>query len=319
MSSIVPDPGRARTGVGRAGLVLLAGVLAMAWASILIRWTAAPPLVIGAGRLTAATLILAPVAWRSGPGEWRRLSRGQWALLAVAGVAMGLHFATWIASLSLTSVASSVVLVSTTPLFVAIASPLLLRERVPRTMALAVGLAVLGSVLVGVADARAVGGALAGNLLALAGALMASVYVLAGRVLRRELSLLAYIWPAYGLGALVLLLGCGLAGQPLVGYEPRVYGLLLLLALGPQIVGHSSVNWALRYLSPTFVTVAVLGEPLGATLLALLVLGERPPWVLLLGGVILLLGIGLAVHSERTQAAERRAEVPEGSATAGAG
>jgi drug/metabolite transporter (DMT)-like permease len=135
--------------------------------------------------------------------------------------------------------------------------------------------------------------------LALLGALMACVYVLAGRVLRRKLSLLAYVWPVYGVAAGVLLLGCALSGQSLVGYESRVYGLLLALALGPQLVGHTSVNWALRYLSPTFVTVAVLGEPLGAIILALLLLGERPTGLLVLGGAILLLGIALAARTER--------------------
>jgi len=281
----------------------LVGVLAMAWASILIRWAAAPPLVVGAGRMTAAALILAPFAWRQGMAEWHSLSRREWLLLVLAGVALGLHFASWITSLGMTSVASSVVLVSATPLFVALATPLVLRERVPWVLALSVILAMAGSAIIGMADAHAIGGALTGDLLALNGALMASVYMLVGRRLRRKLSLLAYIWPMYGLAAVVLLVGCALAGQPLAGYSPRVYGLLVLLALGPQIVGHSSANWALRYLSPTFVTVAILGEPLGATVLALLLLGERPSPTLLLGGAILLLGIGLAIHSEQQREA----------------
>lgn len=288
---------------GRPIAVLLVGVLAMAWASILIRWAAAPPLVVGAGRMTAAALILAPFAWRQGMAEWHSLSRREWLLLVLAGVALGLHFASWITSLGMTSVASSVVLVSATPLFVALATPLVLRERVPWVLALSVILAMAGSAIIGMADAHAIGGALTGDLLALNGALMASVYMLVGRRLRRKLSLLAYIWPVYGLAAVVLLVGCALAGQPLAGYSPRVYGLLVLLALGPQIVGHSSANWALRYLSPTFVTVAILGEPLGATVLALLLLGERPSPTLLLGGAILLLGIGLAIHSEQQREA----------------
>lgn len=279
--------------------MLLVGVLAMSWASILIRWAAAPPLVVGAGRMTAATLILAPFAWPRAAAEWRRLSRRDWLLLGAAGVALGLHFASWIASLGMTSVASSVVLVSATPLFVAIATPFVLRERVSRELAFSVLLAVAGSTIIGLADARAMAGALTGDLLALTGALMASVYMLVGRRLRRKLSLLAYIWPIYGLAALVLLAGCALAGQGLAGYSPRVYALLALLALGPQIIGHSSANWALRYLSPTFVTVATLGEPLGASVLALLLLGERPPSTLLVGGAILLSGIGLAIHSEQ--------------------
>ncbi len=273
----------------------------MAWASILIRWADAPPLAVGAGRLTAATLILAPLALPRAAREWRGLARREWLLLAGAGVALGLHFAAWIASLSLTSVASSVALVSTTPLFVALASPLVLGERVPRSLALAAALAMAGSIVIGLADARGVGGALGGDVLAVTGALMAAVYMLIGRRLRRRLSLLAYIWPMYAVAAVVLLVGCALARQPLAGYSPRVYVLLVLLALGPQVVGHSSANWALRYLSPTFVTVAILGEPLGATVLALLLLGERPPIALILGGAILLLGIGLAVRSERQE------------------
>ncbi len=299
MSSAAPPVPATRPGPAHAGLVLLTGVLAMAWSAVLIRWADAPPLVVGAGRLTAAALILTPLAWPVARREWPGLSRRHWLLLLASGIALGIHFASWIASLSLTSVASSVALVSTTPLFVAFASPLLLGERVPRMMVAAILLALLGSTLIGMADVGTLGGALAGDLLALIGALMAAVYVLAGRVLRRRLSLLAYIWPVYGLAALVLLAGCLLAGQPLVGLAPRVYGLLLLMALGPQIVGHSSVNWALRYLSPTLVTVVVLGEPLGATLLALVFLNERPGGLLLLGGAILLLGIGLASLSER--------------------
>ncbi|HOG47214.1 MAG TPA: DMT family transporter, partial [Anaerolineae bacterium] len=187
------------------------------------------------------------------------------------------------------------------PLFVAVASPLFLGERVSWPLALAAALAMVGSIVIGLADARSAGGALSGDLLAVAGALMAAVYMLVGRRLRRRLSLLAYIWPMYGLAALVLLAGCFIARQPLVGYSARTYGLLVLLALGPQVIGHSSANWALRYLSPTFVTVAILGEPLGATVLALVLLGERPPAALILGGLVLLLGIGLAVRSERQE------------------
>ncbi len=283
----------------RAALVLFVGVLVMAWASILVRWAAAPPLVIGAGRLSMATLLLAPLALPATVREWSGASRKRWLLLTISGIALGLHFATWLTSLGMTSVASSVVLVSTTPLFVAVASPLVLGERVGRAMLVAALLAMGGATIIGLADARAAAGGLLGDLLALAGALMAGVYVLVGRLLRREVSLLAYIWPIYGLAALALLAGCALTNQPLVGYDGRTYALVALLAIGPQLVGHSSVNWALRYLSPAFVTVAILGEPLGATVLAFLLLAERPGWTLLIGGALLLLGIGLAVRSEQ--------------------
>ena len=286
-------------GVVRAALVLLVGVLVMAWASILVRWAAAPPLVIGAGRLSLATLLLAPVAVPPTVREWSGASARRLLLLGVSGMALGLHFAAWLTSLGMTSVASSVVLVSTTPLFVAVASPMVLRERVGRPMLGAALLAMAGAILIGLADARTAAGGLVGDLLALTGALMAGVYVLVGRALRREVSLLAYIWPIYGLAALMLLAACAITHQRLLGYDAQTYAMVALLAVGPQLIGHSSVNWALRYLSPAFVTVAILGEPLGATLLAFLLLAERPGWTLLAGGALLLLGIGLAVRSEQ--------------------
>ena len=282
------------------GLVVFVGVAAMAWASILIRWASAPPLVVGAGRLALATLFLLPWAGPAVRAEWRGLGRLGSAQLALSGVALGVHFGAWIASLHLTTVGSSVVLVTTTPLFVALASGVVLHERVSRAMIAGVLLAMVGAAAIGVGDVQAaLRGALAGDLLALLGALMAAVYVLLGRVLRRQLSLLAYVLPTYGLAAMVLVAASMVARQPLWGYSPRVYLLLALLALGPQLVGHTAVNWALRYVSPTYVTVAILGEPLGATLLALVFLGERPSYVLIAGGTALLVGIVLASSSER--------------------
>jgi len=146
------------------------------------------------------------------------------------------------------------------------------------------------------------GAALWGDALALVGALAVSGYLLIGRGLRRHLSLLAYITPTYLTAAIVLGLALLLSGQQLWGYPARTYGMVLLLAIGPQILGHSSFNWALGYLSPTFVAATILGEPIGSTVLAYLVLGEVPTWVEVIGGVVILAGIFLCGRAEATGA-----------------
>jgi drug/metabolite transporter (DMT)-like permease len=278
--------------------VLALGVFTVAWAAIFIRVAAAPPLVTGAYRLTLASLILTPAAvWRNGE-VLRRLSRRDRLLLIASGVFLGLHFATWISSLTYTSVASSVVLVSTTPLFVGLAAHFLLRERIQARMFVGIALATLGGAVIGWGDFRASGQALWGDLLALAGAAMASAYFLIGRSLRRHLPLLAYVAPTYATAAVVLVVALLLSGESIVGYPARSYLMFLLLAVGPQVIGHSSLNWALRYLSPTFVTVSVLGEPIGSTILASLVLQEKPKALELIGGAVILAGIYVCSRAE---------------------
>jgi drug/metabolite transporter (DMT)-like permease len=225
-----------------------------------------------------------------------------------AGALLALNFDAWIASFNYTSVASSVALVSTNPLWVALLALLLWGELPPRLTLLGVLLAVAGSALIGFSDSRGVASnALLGDGLALAGALAVSGYFLIGRDLRRRLSLLAYIWLVYT-SAAVILLGVALVvtgAQPgslwraLSGYPPLAYGLLLLLAVGPQLLGHSALNWALRYLSATFITVALLGEPIGAALLALLLFQEWFAPLQLAGFVLLLAGIVAAAQGER--------------------
>lgn len=278
--------------------VLALGVFTVSWAAIFIRIGAAPALVTGAYRLTLASLILTPLAlWRNS-AELQRLSRQDLGLMVVSGVFLGLHFATWIGSLAYTSVTSSVVLVTTTPVFVGLAARFLLKEKVPSSMFVGIALATLGGAIIGWGDFRASGLALWGDLLATVGAIMASAYFLIGRNLRRRLSLLAYVTPTYWTAAVVLVVAVLLSGQSLVGYPARSYWMFLLLAIGPQVVGHSSLNWALGYLSPTFVAVSVLGEPIGSTILAYWVLRESPSTLEVLGGAVILAGIYVCGRAE---------------------
>lgn len=248
--------------------------------------------------MVLATLLLTPWGWPCLRNEQSVLTRREWLFLGLASVALMVHFATWITSLSYTTVASSVILVSTNPIYVALASHYILKETVSRHKVAAIGVAWVGSAIVGLGDVRLSGQALIGDLLALAGAIAASAYILLGRVLRRKLSTLAYIWPCYGLAGMLFLVLNAIAGNPLMGHAPQTYLVFLGLALVPQILGHSSFNWALAHFSPILVTLAILGEPIGASILALIVFGEAPPITAPLGGILIIVGIYLASREE---------------------
>jgi drug/metabolite transporter (DMT)-like permease len=277
-------------------LALVVGVLAASTASPIIRLAQAEvnSLAIAAWRLTLASLILAPVTLATRREELRGLARRDWLLMLGSGAMLAVHFATWISSLAYTSVAASVVLVSTSPLFVGLGSFLILREHLSRPLVVGLAVATIGSVIIGLDDWGQGTHRLTGDLLALAGALSVAVYFLIGRRLRARLSLLAYVFPVYSTAAVVLMAVAALARVPLGGY-PSIHWLwLLLLALGPQITGHSSLNWALRHLPATYVTLAVLGEPIGSSILAWIILGEIPGIITLIGGALVLTGIAIA-------------------------
>jgi drug/metabolite transporter (DMT)-like permease len=274
------------------------GIGALSTASILIRLAQAPALAIGAWRMLLATLILTPWAWPRVRRELPKAGRRALWLVFFSGCALAVHFATWITSLMYTTVASSAILVTTNPIYVALASYYLFKEPIGRRRVYAIGIAMLGSVVVGMGDIQISPRALLGDALALLGALAASSYILLGRAVRRRLSTLAYIWPCYGIAALLLLLTAIATGAPLTGYGADTWIILLLLAVGPQIIGHSMFNWALAHFTPIFVTLAILGEPVGAILLARLILHENPPLTALLGGLLIICGIVLASREE---------------------
>jgi len=295
--------------------VISLGIVAVSTASLMIRFAQAlgtPSLVIAAGRLAIAVLVIIPIVVARDRSELLALQRKELWLALASGAFLAVHFATWITSLQYTSVASSVVLVSTSPLWVTLASSVLLHERPSRDMIVGMTLAILGSVGVALADTclssgrwactEAAGGRLSesilGDGLALVGAFMAAGYFLLGRRLRPTLSLRVYVFLSYGMAALLLLLSLPLAGLKVAGYLPSAYWWIVLLAIIPQLVGHSSFNWALRYLSATFVTVSVLGEPIGSTLLAYFFLGETPGPVKIVGAALILTGILIALRAE---------------------
>jgi drug/metabolite transporter (DMT)-like permease len=310
-----PDQPSSKDIQTRPLLVVLLGILAVSTASIFIRQAQqeAPSLVVAAYRLSLATLGLLPFAYGKRK-EIQAFSCKQWLLALGAGGILAFHFAAWITSLEYTSIASSVVLVTTTPLWVALFSPLFLKEHLNRAAVFGLVVALVGGTVVGMSEACSLstsglecsgfqgfwsGRAALGNFLALFGAWMAAGYMIIGRRLRPGLSLVSYVFVVYGVAALVLLGLVGLAGLPLTGYAPTTYMWFAALAVIPQLVGHSSLNWALRYLPASFVSVSLLGEPIGSIILAFIFLAESPTSMELAGGVLILMGIFLASRNQK--------------------
>jgi drug/metabolite transporter (DMT)-like permease len=285
-------------------------ILAVSTASLLIRYAQreVPSLVIAAYRLSLAAIITGVFTFPRYFNEIRQLKRNQVYLAVLSGIFLAFHFAAWITSLELTSITSSVVLVTTTPIWVALLSPLILKEKIDSRVGMYLGIALLGSVVVIFSKTCAItngsltyaippmdkeGSILLGNILALLGALMAAGYVIAGRNLRKSINLLPYTLFVYSIASVVLLFLCSLFKYPLVGFSVQSYVWLILLAIIPQILGHTTLNWALGFIPAAFVSIALLGEPVGSSFLAWLLLKEFPSLVEIAGGLIILSGIYL--------------------------
>ena len=293
---------------------MIAAVMAISTGSLFIRLMQAEvsPLVIALYRLGISSLILLPFALRQ-RNEIASLDRSQWQLLLLGSFGLAMHFVTWISSLRYTSVLSSVVFVNTSPLWVAILSPILLNEVISRRTKTGLGLALLGTVLVGISgvvrftDGQMVwfgfqnnigSQPLLGCFLAMLGAWSATVFLLVGRRLRSSLSLIPYTFLLYGMSSVIMLGIVLVTRQPMSGFPNLTYVWLVCIALIPQLVGHSMANWALKYASAAYVSVVLLGEPVGAALLALVFLGEVPGVAEGIGAAVILAGIYVVTKAE---------------------
>jgi drug/metabolite transporter (DMT)-like permease len=272
------------------------GVLAASTASIFIKLCDAPALIIATYRMVLASLVLLPYALYKKTGRtWGRKEIG-W--LIASGLFLSLHFTFWIGSLKYTSVASSVVLVTTYPIFVGIGSRLFLKERMGLSLIFGIILSLFGSGLIGYGDMALSREALIGDGLALLGAITVSGYFLIGRKMRKSQDLLSYIFPVYSAAGFLLVIFSLLSQKNFFGYSWSTYLFLLLLALIPQLIGHTTINWALKYLPASMVGITYLGEPVGSTLLAYFILGERLTPLKVFGGILILAGILTALKKK---------------------
>ena len=284
---------------------LVVAIAAVSTSAILIRWSGAPATVAAFYRVLFTTALLAPLAVTRHGERLRSLGRRDALAAGATGVALAVHFGAWFQSVEWTSVAASVTLVQAQPLFVAVGAWALLGERLGARKLGGTGLALAGMVAMSAGEFAA--GALvgprplAGNTLAVGAAVMMAAYVLAGRSLRQRVPLVPYVTVVYSVCAAVL---CAIAlaqGAPLRGYPPVEWGLFLAMAVGPGVLGHTVLNWALEHVESSVVSVSLLGEPVGSTLLALLLLGEVPGAWTVAGGAVVLGGI---YATARTQSME---------------
>jgi drug/metabolite transporter (DMT)-like permease len=289
---------------------LLVAVGAMSWAGPLVRFTTAPPLVIAAWRLNLAVVVIGALLLFRRPLPRLRLTGREWALACAAGTLLAAHFWSWITALEMTSIANAAVLVSMQPVFVAVLSALLLAERASGRQWIGIGVAVVGAAVIGLANLNGGGpeaggrASLLGDLLALAGAVFAAGYFVIGRRLRRDFDLLVYIGLIYGIAAVVLTAAVLLSpGVALTGYPRGDWLVFIALALGPMMIGHTGVNYALRYLPAFVANLALLGEPIGAIIIAWLLpaIGEVPTPAVIVGGILIAGGLVFGVQGGAAQ------------------
>lgn len=275
-------------------LVMTLGIAAVSTGAIFARLADANPIVIAAYRVGIAAVLLLPLAVWKARHEIRSASVGTLAVALLSGCFLALHFATWISSLSFTSVANSVVLVNTNPLWVALLTPLVTRETIGRRARISIGLSVMGGIIIGIGDFHTDPKTLMGDGLAVAGSICAAVYLLLGRRIRARFSLIGYIFVCYGSAALVLWGMVAAWRLPVWGFSPGTWGAFFGMALFSQLVGHSSYNWALKWVSASAVAVSLLGEPIGASILAYFLFGEGLDGFKWVGGALILSGIYLS-------------------------
>lgn len=284
-------------------LALAIGILAVSTSAPLVHLAApAPPLLVAAARVSLAAAVLLLVAARDLPALLRLPAREK-AFVAASGLLLAAHFAVWIASLYFTSTAASVALVATQPVFAGLLAWLLLGEGIARREVVGIAVAGLGCALLAGGDLGAASrAALLGDGLALAGAVTAAGYFIVGRRLRAALPLAAYLAVVNAIAAVLLIAAAAVAGTPVRGFAAADYTGMVLCALVPSLVGHSLLNWAVRRVPVHLVALAILGEPIGATLLSWLAFGEVPPAHAGIGGAVILAGIALGF----TRLGERR-------------
>ena len=293
-------PGPSAAASTRAPFVLALALLGVSLSGPLVRLSHSPPLVIAAWRLAFSLIIIAIALLATGEWrQWKRLTHHELGLATAAGVMLALHFWSWNASISLTSVAASVVLVNTQPVVVALLSTVFLSEAPSRRQWIGIAIGMTGALIVASPDFHHATGdaahpnALQGDMLAMLGALTAAGYFVAGRRLRATLDLWAYVGLVYGACLAVLLVLITLTSTPLAPPPQRELVIFALLALGPMLLGHTGLNWALKHSPAYAVNITLLGEPVGATLIAALLPGIRevPGPTVFIGGAVILVGV----------------------------
>lgn len=301
------------TSINRAGksiyLLFFVGIIAISFSSIFVRWSDADVAVIAMYRLFLTNLVMLPFIWPH-RREMMRLDFRQWALLIASGVMLALHFLLWMGSLRLTSVASSTVILALEPILILAGSVWLFKAKINRMMLIGMGIALLGSIIIGAGDFQVAGTALKGDILSLLGTMAVAVHMLLGQFLRTGLSAFSYNFWVFLVAACTFAVYNLFMGHAFGGYAALEWGIFLLLAIVPTIFGHYLFNWLLQYMNATTVSMGVLGEPVFSSLLAWMLLGESLSTLQMSAGVVILFGVWIFIRYGKTKPQPVPADAP---------
>lgn len=281
--------------LGKHEILYVFGIIAISFSSIFIRWSHTDVSVIGMYRMLLSNLLLLPLLWRY-RGELCQLNARQWSGLLFSGLMLGLHLLLWMSSLRLTTVASSTVILTLEPILVMLGSFILFKTKINKPMVIGIVLALIGSIAIGSGDFALSRQAVTGDLLSLLGTVAIAVHMLAGKQLLHHMSAFVYNFIVFLVAGMAMAVYNLITGIPFTGYAPREWGIFLLLAIVPTLFGHYLFNWLMKYLSASVVSMAVLGEPVFASLLAWLLLKESLSPLQLSAGVLILLGVWIFIR-----------------------
>ncbi|AEN88132.1 MULTISPECIES: DMT family transporter [Priestia] len=294
---------------------LLIGVLAVSFSSILIKWSDAPASILGMYRLLFTVLLFLPfLPWRKMSILLKNSTVKEWIMLSVSGLFLGLHFLFWMESFSHTTVASAMILTALEPVFVVIGAYFLFKEKTSKVGIISILIAVSGSVIIASGDIGVSKTALYGDLLSVLGTVAVSVHMLAGQDLCRKMPPIIYSFAVFLIGGLVLFVYNICANVSLTQYDTKDWWIFLLLALIPNIFGHALFNWLLKYVDATTISMAILGEPIGAIILAYFLLGEMTTVSQLVGGMIVMISVMIflkykAAELEKVMALQEKSNI----------
>ncbi|AQU78852.1 MULTISPECIES: DMT family transporter [Planococcus] len=274
---------------------IMIGVFSVALSAIFVKMTSADSGVTAFYRMLFSVLIMSPVFFLKYTHEIKKLSKRDWVFASIAGVFLSFHFILWFESLNYTSVASSTVLVTLQPLFAFAGTYFFFKEKVSIKTLIAGAIAIAGSVLIGYGDFKVSGSALYGDLLALIACALITAYLLFGQDVRKRLSLVTYTFVVYGVSTITLFFYIVFKGESFGPYPASEWMWFLLLAIIPNLLGHTLFNWALKWVSTNVISIAILFEPIGAAILAYFILGEYLSVSQIVGGSVVLAGITLFV------------------------
>ncbi|SUV04299.1 DMT family transporter [Priestia megaterium] len=275
-------------------LILLMGVISISFSSIFIKWSMAPASILGMYRLLFTVVILLPfLPWKQINLVLKDMNKKDWFLLIISGLFLGLHFLFWMDSFKYTTVASSMILTTLEPVFVMIGAYFIFKEKTNFIGILSILIAISGSIIIASGDISLSSAALYGDLLSILGTLAVAVHMIAGQDLCRKIPPSIYSFFVFLIGGLVLFIYNIINNVSLTNYAANDWWIFILLALIPNIFGHALFNWLLKYVDATTISMSILGEPIGAIILAYFLLGEATTLAQIIGGLLAIIGVSM--------------------------